>query len=210
MIKKETIFNIPAASLTAVAGIAYLSVHKLIYTIQPTLGYDASVRFTTSVLWAISNLSIVYIAAALLINEKRLSAGAKLSLRLVSIFIASLILLRILEELFPDCLREFRIAAEILRLFNSLAIVFFFLFFRRITNERKRLRRAVNLVLLPVLLLVIINMRSIYHYYLFLKEGVVFRPGFQVEVIAGIVFIIAYTVAVNFLFVLYSEYKTDN
>ncbi|AFN74234.1 hypothetical protein MROS_0993 [Melioribacter roseus P3M-2] len=187
-----------------------MSVHKLIYTMQPTLGYDASVRFTTTVLWAISNLSIVYIAAALLINEKRLAAGAKLSLRLAIVFIATLILMRILEELFPDCLLEFRIASESLRVLNSAAIAVFFFFFREIAKGRKRLRRAVNLVLLPVVLLAIINMRSLYHYYLFLKEGIVFRPGFQAEVIAGIAFLIAYTFAVNFLFVLFSEYKKEN
>lgn len=191
--------NLRKATSLVIAGLAYTVLHKVLYTLFPSIGRSDVGTTLTSALWIVAAFSIVFFAYQWLRELRPQNMRIRLALIFIMIFTGLVIVSRLPLGLMAPGGTGHRLLMGGSGLLNSLAILTFLLCLAGSVSNGTRLWWPLRSSILALGLTFIIGLVSAAYFLSFLTGGK--EPGVPpfLQPLSALVFLFAYSSVIWFL-----------
>ena len=191
--------NLKKASLLLIIGASYTVFYKAIFAVFPFIFKNSLSNNIFSALWILSTFTLIIFVYYFLKEITRLSSRIKISLWLLILFTSIIILFKLpyLHSVIYGIQRL--LVFELIRLLNSIAVLFFCFSFYKIISDKYSLHQSLNLIIWAVSIGLILELISFGYYINFILTGNESIPFAPLQILAVIVFLFTYYAVINFL-----------
>jgi hypothetical protein len=191
--------NLKKASLLLIIGALYTVFYKAIFVLFPFIVKNSLANSIFSALWILSTLSLILFVYYFLKEITKLNSQIKISLCSIILFTSLIILFKL--PYFQTVVYGIQkiLIFKVIRLLNSIVILFFCFSFYKIISDKYSLNQSLNLVIWAVSISLLLELISFGYYMNFILTGNESIPFPPLQILAVIVFLFTYYAVINFL-----------